>query len=101
MQRLSKKALRIGEELLDYVSYGLTRNDAIKELAEMVDESNRDLVEAVSAVLRDAQRNGGVPATFQVAHLQRVFADYEPTHRASDLQRELAGLNVPAQEHLL
>ena len=100
MRRLSRKAQKLGEELLDYIAYGLTRNDAVKELAEMVDESNSDLLEAVSAVLQDAQRNGGVPAAFHVAHLQRVFWDYEPIPRSSDLQNELVGVGTPAQPRL-
>ena len=101
MQRPSEKALRLGEEIFDYVAHGLTRSDAIQELAEMVDESNRDLLQAVSAVLQDAQRNGRLPAAFLVAHLRQVFADYEPIPRLSDAQGELTGLVPPAQPRLL
>lgn len=96
MKRPSEKALRLGEELFDYVPYGLTRANAIQELAEMTDESNHALLEAVSAVLQDAQRNGGVPAAFHVAQLQRVFSDYEPIAWPSDSQAELAGIGTPA-----
>ena len=61
----------------------------------------RMCIAAVSAVLQDAQRNGGVPEAFHVAHLQRVFAGYEPIPRSSDLQHELVGLGPPAQPRLL
>jgi len=101
MKRPSEKALSLGEEIFDYVSYGLTRSDAIQELAEMADESNGDLLEAVSAVLRDAQLNGGVPTAFHVAHLQRVFPNYEPIPWPPDSQGELAGIGTPAQPRLL
>ena len=101
MKRPSEKALKLGEEMLDYVAHGLTRNDAIKELAEMADESNRDLLEAVSAVLQAAQRNGGGTAAFHMARLQRVFSDYEPIPSLSDAQDELVGLDPQAQPRLL
>ena len=101
MKRPSDKALILGEELFDHVSYGLTRNDAIRELAEMVDESNGDLLEAISAVLQDAQRNSGLPAAFYISRLQQVFADYEPIPWPPDSQDELAGMGAPAQPRLL
>ena len=96
MKRPSEQALRLGEELFDYVPYGLTRFNAVQELAEMADEANQDLREAVRAVLQDAQRNGGVPAAFHVAHLERVFSDYEPIAWSSSAQGELAGIGRPA-----
>ena len=101
LKRPSQKALDLGEELLDYVSYGLTRKDAIHELAEMVDESNSELLKAVSALLQGAQHNGGVPAPFHTADLQRVFADYEPTPSPLDAQVELGGIGLPTQSRLL
>lgn len=101
MNRSSEKALILGEEIFDYVAYGLTRSDAIQELAEMVDESNGELLEAVSAVLQDAQRHEGVPTAFHVAHLQRVFSDYEPSPWPPDSQGELTGIGATAQPRLL
>jgi len=101
MKRPSEKSLSLGEELFHYVSYGLTRGDAIRELAEIVDDSNRDLLEAISAVLEDAQRNRGVPAAFHMAYLQRVFLDYQPIPWPSDAQAELKGIDTPAQPRLL
>ena len=100
MNRPSEKALKVGEELLDHVAYGLTRNDTIKELAEMVDESNADLLAAINALLADAQRNGGVPAAFHVANLRSVLAGYDPLPPLPDSQGELSGLG-PAQPRLL
>ena len=101
MKRPSEKALSLAEEIFDHVAYGLTRNDAIRELAEMVDESNGSLLESVSAVLEDAQRSGGVPAAFHVAHLWRVFSDYQPIPWPPDAQGELIGIAAPAQPRLL
>ncbi len=100
MQRPSKKAILLGEELCDYVTYGLTRNNVIEELAEMSDESNREILEAVRSVLQDAQRNGGF-TNVHIAHLQRVFLDYEPFPRLSDSQGELAGMDAPTHPRLL
>ena len=99
MNRPSENALKLGEELFDYVPYGLTRVNAIQELAELADESNRELLEAVRAVLLDAQRNSGTPAAFHVAHLRRVFSDYEPIAWPLDSQGELVGFAPLAQMH--
>jgi hypothetical protein len=91
MNRPSETALTLGEALFDYVPYGMTRFIAVQELAEMVDESNRELLEAVRAVLLDAQGNGGVPAAIHVAHLQRAVSEYEPIAWTAEVQDELAG----------
>ena len=48
MKQPSEKALRLAEEIFDHVAYGLTRSDVLQELAEMVDESNGNLLESVS-----------------------------------------------------
>ncbi|MCU0786263.1 MAG: hypothetical protein MUF81_19895 [Verrucomicrobia bacterium] len=101
MKRPSEKALSLAEEIFNHVAYGLTRRDAIQELAEMVDESNGSLLESVSAMLEDAQRNGGVPTAFHVAQLRRVFSDYEPIPGPPDAQGEFAGVGTPAQPRLL
>jgi hypothetical protein len=96
MNRPSALTLRLGELLFDYVPYGLTQVSAIQELAEMVDKANRALLAAISAVLQDAQRNGGVPTAFSVAQLRQGFADYEPIVWSSDFPGELAGIGSPA-----
>jgi hypothetical protein len=101
MRQPSEKSLSLGEELFQYVSYGLTRSDAIRELAEMVDESNGSLLEVVSELLQDAQRNHGVPAAFYVARLQRIFLEYQPVPWPPDSQGELAGIGATAQPRLL
>lgn len=101
MKQPSEKALSLAEEIFDHVAYGLTRRGAIHELAEMVDESNGDLLEAVSAVLQDAHCNGGLPAAFHLSRLQQVFSDYEPIPWPPDSQAELAGIGTPAQPRLL
>ena len=101
MKQPSEKALSLAEEIFDHVTYGMTRSDVLQELAEMVDESNGNLLESVSAVLEDARRNGGVPAAFHLAQLRRVFSDYEPTPWPPDSQGELTGIGAPAQPRLL
>jgi len=101
MKRPSEKALSLAEEIFNHVAYGMTRSDVLQELAEMVDESNGALLESVSAVLQDAERNGGVPAAFHVANLQRVFSEYQPIPWPPDTQEELAGIGMPAQPRLL
>jgi len=101
MKRPSEKALNLAEEIFNHVAYGLTRSDVLQELAEMVDESNGNLLESVSAVLEDAQRSGGVPAAFHIAQLRRVFSDYEPIPWPPDAQGEFAEIGAPAQPRLL
>lgn len=78
--------------MFDYVPYGMTRFSAVQELAEMVDESNRKLLEAVRALCLDAQGNGGVPAAIHVSHLQRAVSEYEPVTWTAEVPDELAGL---------
>ena len=62
--------------------------NAIQELAEMLDESNRELLEAVRAVLHEALRTNGGPAAIHVADLRRILSDYEPLAWSSDAQCE-------------
>ncbi len=97
MNRPSEKALRLGEELFDYVPNGLTRFKAVQELAEMADEANQDLREAVRAVLQDARRNGGGAHGCSRRPLAAGLSDYEPLGWSSEAQGELAGIGRPGR----
>lgn len=50
----SPAALRVAEELLDHVSYGLTRREQIHEIACVVDEAYFDLVRCAAQVVESA-----------------------------------------------
>jgi len=61
----------------------------IHEMAEIIDESNRDLVEAVSALLLDAERHDDKPASWYLNRVKRAFLGHEPTHESLNGQSEL------------
>jgi hypothetical protein len=84
MKRPSERALGLAEEILDHVRYGLTRADAIYELAEMIDEHNEELLSAISATLRDAERHGGLAGLGPLAELREAARDYQPLRTAAD-----------------
>ena len=78
MKRPSERALELADEILDHVRYGLTRADALHELADMIDESNGELLRAARAVAGDITRNGRPPDREAVARLREVLHDYQP-----------------------
>lgn len=78
MKRPSEHALDFAEAILDHVSYGLTRADALYELAEMIDDYNTELLSAVGATLRDAERNGGFTSPDSLAQLRDALRGYQP-----------------------
>lgn len=55
----SSVALRLAEELIDHVTYGLTRGGHIREVATIIDETYSDLMEAASAVAAGEAAIGG------------------------------------------
>jgi len=89
MKQPSEKAERLAEEILDHVRYGLTRADAIRELAEMIDENCADLVESASTLLRDAESHRGAPDPFHLSQLQRALAGHQPTRTWPDTEPDL------------
>ena len=89
MKRPSERALGLAEEIMDHVQYGLTRADALYELAEMIDESNLELVEAVADALRDADRGDGVPGPDALKHLRETLGDYRPMRPLAEDHRDL------------
>jgi hypothetical protein len=99
MNRPSAKALLLGEELIDYVSHGQTRTGAIRELAELTDEANRDLVEAAALLVRYAELHQGVPAPLHVAHLKQVLLNYQAWPGLPDAQGVFTGLGELTQPH--
>jgi len=74
----SKKSLKLAEELLDHVSYGLTRSDVITEWAEMVDAANADLVESVNRLLKSAERNQGIADPIYITQLRNSLQEHQP-----------------------
>ena len=89
MKRPSERALDLADEILDHVHHGLTRVDALYELADMIDESNGELLRAVRSALRDAERNGGLPSPEVLAQLPDTVRDYLPVHQTTAAQRDL------------
>lgn len=89
MKRPSERALDLANEIMDYVHHGLSRAEALYELADMIDESNGELVQAIQAALQDAARDSGQPSPEALAHLRVILRDYLPLRPAAGNQREL------------
>ena len=89
MIRPSEKSLGIAEDLLDYVHPGMTRAAALQEVAQMVDEMNSELVEAVQALLAELEQSGKGSNTVLTNHLRHILADYTPWHTSNAAQHEL------------
>ena len=77
MRKPSKNSLDVAEELLDHVTYGLTRPDILREWAEVMDEHNRPLLEAVADLIDSSDMNSGVPDPRYVQRLRTVLANYQ------------------------
>jgi hypothetical protein len=78
MKRPSERALGLAEEIMDHVRYGLTRADALYELAEMIDNHNEELLSAIGDTLRDAERSGRIVGHDVLARLREAARDYQP-----------------------
>lgn len=78
MKRPSDKALAIAEELVDYVHPGMTRAAATREVAEMIDDANEELLEAVGRVLAEMDRCGAGGCSAAMADLRQVIRNYKP-----------------------
>lgn len=78
MRQPSKKSLAVAEEILDHVNYGLSRPDIVREWAEVIDENNLTLLEAVSDLIDSAETNHGVPDARYVHKLQMILSEYQP-----------------------
>ena len=89
MKRPSERALDLAEEILNHVRHGLTRNDELYELAEMIDDHDADLVSAVQYLLYDAEHDGGIPGPSAVARVKDTVADYQPPRTSPKAQAEL------------
>lgn len=70
--------MALAEEVLDHVRYGLTRADALQELAGMIDEHNADLLQAANAVINDAARHHGLVDAHYLSQLKQALADHQP-----------------------
>jgi hypothetical protein len=89
MLRPSEKSLGIAEDLLDYVHPGMTRAAALQEVAQMVDEMNGELVDAIQALLAELERSDKTANSVLANHLRHVLADYTPWHTNNSAQHEL------------
>jgi len=89
MIRPSEKSLGIAEDLLDYVHPGMTRAAALQEVAQMVDEMNVELVEAVQALLAELEQSDRGAKTVLINHLRHILVDYTPWHTNNAAQHEL------------
>src|SRR6267154_2428104 len=88
MKQPSEKASSLAEEVIDFVSHGSSRADTIRELADMIDETNGELVESVTALLHDAELAGNPPYPLSLSQLRRVLSGYKPLRAGPDTQTE-------------
>jgi hypothetical protein len=87
-------SLVVAGEILDHVNYGLSRPDIIREWAEVIDEHNMSLLEAVCDLIDSADTNHGVPDARYVEKLRAVMAEYQPqqgTHTSKSAGARPAG----------
>jgi hypothetical protein len=89
MSRPSEKAASIAEELVDYVHPGMNRAAAIREIAAMIDATNAELLEVVSAILNEAKTNGPGPHAVLLNHLREISVNYRPLQSDLDDQHQL------------
>ena len=89
MIKPSEKSLCIAEELVDYVHPGMSRAAAIQEVAQMLDEMNSELVEAVSALVNDASAPDPQSQAVLLEHLKETLAQYQPWRVKNERQHEL------------
>ena len=86
MKRPSDRALSLADEILDFTTRGLTHEDAVYELAQMIDQMNGDLLEATSASLDCASLTCHIPSAPCLAQLKRVVTEYQPMRLGPDAQ---------------
>ena len=96
MKRPSERALDLADEILDHVRHGLTRADALYELADMIDESNAELLQAARAVVGKAAGNGSHPGPEAVARLKETLREYQPLRPAASEQDALFPQSTPS-----
>ena len=72
----SSTALRVAEELIDHVSYGLTRREEIHEIACVVDEAYFDLIHCATQVVESATRGDLKPEA--IAALRETLEAHLP-----------------------
>ena len=82
MRQPSKISLVVAGEILDHVNYGLSRPDIIREWAEVIDEHNVPLLEAVCDLIDSADTSQGVPDARYIEKLRAILAEYQPQQAA-------------------
>ena len=90
MREPSEHAQKLAGDILDHVDYGLTQTDKAREWAEVIDEHNRPLLDALSDLIDSADMHRGVPDERYVQKLRALLEQYRP-------QPERAGAREQAQ----
>jgi hypothetical protein len=78
MRQPSEHSQKLAEEILDHVNYGLSESDKIREWAEVIDEHNRPLLEALSDLIDSADINRGIPDQRYIQKLRALLEQYQP-----------------------
>ena len=101
MNKPSEKAAALAEELVGYVHPGMTRAAAVREVAEMIDDANEELLATISRVLADAQQCGAGACSVSIADLRKAVRSYQrlPLHDEHE-HEDLFGRQTPAQPSL-
>ena len=101
MKRPSERALATAEQLVDYVHPGMPRSAATREIAEMLDEANAELLQAVEHLLADVERIGPAVSPKAITELRHIYREYRPAPLLLDQEaQDLFGAKTPIQTNL-
>ena len=101
MKQPSERALAVAEQLVDYVHPGMSRSAATREIAEIIDEANAELVTAVEHLLAEAERFGTAASPQLLAELRHVCREFQPIPRVNEQDaQDLFGAKTPIQANL-
>jgi plasmid stabilization system protein ParE len=101
MNRPSDKALALAEELVDYVHPGMPRAAATREVAEMIDAANEELLATIDRVLADTGQCGVSACSMSMSDLRKILRNYQPLPiHAGEEHEDLFGQKPPVQATL-
>lgn len=89
MKEPSDKAFVLAESFLEYSGRGLTRSDMLRELAELVDENNTELLEAIHEMLYQVEHGTANIRPDCLSRLHRTLTEYLPVRTGQDAQGDL------------
>ena len=89
MKEPSDKAFVLAENFLEYSGRGLTRSDMLRELAELADENNAKLLEAINEMLHEVERGNSNIRPECLSRLHRTLTEYLPVRTGQDAQGDL------------